>query len=652
MSAVVSSHDATVAQIFGDDCEDIELLVSSGKSKNSTPEEKHQRSKANVVNGAVSPSLPEQLATEENIFKLHGIDLQFPIECDFCLEKFIEMDSFESHMVQHKECRFFTCQLCPRTYVSWGNLVAHRKVQHRGQVLSCGPCGKRRYHPGLGPVHFPVDGFPIGCEECCAGFTSTVQLYRHYRCHVQPQSNAALDKQAPFALPGTNLYGPPPPQSLQCRVCRTEFSSEEQMAAHHIPDKPLSCSLCGRQFCEQRVLRIHRRRCHPNGIPAQRKSYLCPQCGRVFGDRGRYRRHREAHLDKQPHRCEVCPRGFSTQQALARHTFLAHPHRQGFRCQDCRLSFRDSNALRDHIRKDHPSNSSLVCDVCHDSWPAASFLAHYLSCRSVGDGAPCVTCAVCQKVFSRPGALDRHLRLHNPTLRKGHRCDICDRTVLKAAQMPAHILTHFGGEVSRVPERYRRLLSRPRRRIHTCEYCGRDFPSSIRLRCHIRRHTGERPYTCQLCGKNFYTNLQLVVHVRHHAGERTYRCPAPSCPRAFASASALRAHCATHARVKQYNCPQCGKAFFWRSAFVAHARQHTGSRPYVCGACNKSFTLRGKLSLHLRRKHAAELGPGAEGEEGPRYCADCGRGFRTGVLLVDHAREAGCVTPHLPEGTG
>ncbi|XP_049775309.1 uncharacterized protein LOC126162699 [Schistocerca cancellata] len=99
MSAVVSSHDATVAQIFGDDCEDIELLVSSGKSKNSTPEEKHQRSKANVVNGAVSPSLPEQLATEENIFKLHGIDLQFPIECDFCLEKFIEMDSFESHMV-------------------------------------------------------------------------------------------------------------------------------------------------------------------------------------------------------------------------------------------------------------------------------------------------------------------------------------------------------------------------------------------------------------------------------------------------------------------------------------------------------------------------------------------------------------------------
>jgi hypothetical protein len=28
-----------------------------------------------------------------------------------------------------------------------------------------------------------VEGSPIGCEECGEGFTTIMQLYRHYRLH-------------------------------------------------------------------------------------------------------------------------------------------------------------------------------------------------------------------------------------------------------------------------------------------------------------------------------------------------------------------------------------------------------------------------------------------------------------------------------------
>jgi hypothetical protein len=89
--------------------------------------------------------------------------------------------------VPSRECRIFSCQLCSNTYLSWGNLVAHRKACHRGQVLSCVACGQRKFHPGLGPVNFPVGGSPIGCEECGEGFSTVMQLYRHYRVHVTHQ---------------------------------------------------------------------------------------------------------------------------------------------------------------------------------------------------------------------------------------------------------------------------------------------------------------------------------------------------------------------------------------------------------------------------------------------------------------------------------
>jgi hypothetical protein len=85
--------------------------------------------------------------------------------------------------VPSRECRFFSCQLCSNTYLSWGNLVAHRKACHRGQALSCDACGQKKFHPGVGPVNFPVGGSPIGCEECGEGFSTIMQLYRHYRVH-------------------------------------------------------------------------------------------------------------------------------------------------------------------------------------------------------------------------------------------------------------------------------------------------------------------------------------------------------------------------------------------------------------------------------------------------------------------------------------
>ena len=85
-------------------------------------------------------------------------------------------------------------QLCNNVYKSWGNLVAHRKACHHGEVINCAACGERKYHPDLAPVNFPIGNNPNGCEECGEGFASVMQLYRHYRIHGTHQFMPAKGK--------------------------------------------------------------------------------------------------------------------------------------------------------------------------------------------------------------------------------------------------------------------------------------------------------------------------------------------------------------------------------------------------------------------------------------------------------------------------
>lgn len=635
-----TTHDPTVAQIFGEDNDDIDLIVASAARNNVQQQSNNLKPNEDTLKNADKSELQKLEADLENLFELHKISISFPIPCDFCEKTFTDFEEFDVHILSHRESRFFSCQLCPSTYVSWGNLVAHRKASHRGKMLSCTSCRKRCYHPGLGPVNYPVSGFPIGCEECQAGFTTIVQLYRHYRCHSKQRANGANSEE--LELPsGIGLYGPPPPDSHRCQICKKEFLNDEQLRAHTAQlqhnDGSNTCSICGRKFCDARTLALHKRR-HPDAVV---KSFMCSQCGRVLRDRASYQRHKIIHNSEKPFRCTSCPKSFNRKSILSFHMYL-HPAREDYRCFNCKMSFIDTKELKDHLKQTHQHDSSLVCDICQSVFSVKSLLKHYMSCHSARKARSGpqrrinLTCPICQKLFSQPSILHRHLLLHNPTLKKGHKCDICGKTVLRKANIPAHIRAHFGNDDNRIPIRYRPLLetkqhNKPPQKCFTCEYCGREFRKAIHMKVHVRWHTGEKPYRCELCDKAFYTNQQLVIHVRRHTGERPYQCTA--CNKSFAGPTALYAHRKVHSKVKRYNCPHCNKEFFWRSEFISHVRRHTTDRPYVCSICDKSFTLKGKLNLHMK-KH--------ETDHQLFRCSDCGDSFLMEQELARHIKNQGC----------
>lgn len=534
--------------------------------------------------------------SEEMLFSIHGLDLTLPVLCDFCPRKFDDFTEFDAHIVTHKECRFFSCQLCSNTYLSWGNLVAHRKACHQGRVLSCDACGQRKFHPSLGPLNFPVGGSPIGCEECGEGFSTITQLYRHYRVHGTHQFMP--DKGKLTKVPEQAAEGAVPVSGL----CSSQFTSEKQVEDNEF------CSasrICNSEYC--------------NAV-------------------------KHKHMHSALHSCQVCakvtPNFAGSQEHCTMHSpksGLEH-HKRKYCCQNCNQEFSEWNEITEHVERKHAGlNEMLKCSICGQSWLAGKeFLVHYQSChmaKKIRDNKR--LCPVCHKVFSQQSALNRHLKLHNP-LSYRHTCELCGEVIMNRDLVLVHARQHYGAELPESYKKLERLLEceqkyreSMKRKSFICEYCGREFSKKLNLQLHVRRHTGERPYGCQLCGKAFYTNQQLAIHVRRHTGERPYACGI--CPKTFTGPTALYVHRKLHDKVKRHLCPHCGKRFFWRSAFIGHIRLHTGERPYRCTICSKAFTLKGKLNLHLK-KHAILA------------CSDCGENFGSEAELNAHRNEQCCVT--------
>ena len=93
---------------------------------------------------------------------------------------------------------------------------------------------------------------------------------------------------------------------------------------------------------------------------------------------------------------------------------------------------------------------------------------------------PGLRCPTCDKQFSVPSILERHMRTH--TQERPHTCSLCGRGYSQSGNLNVHLKTVHGIQVDGGRARCDPEASRP----HKCYICNRLFTTSSNMYQHIR----------------------------------------------------------------------------------------------------------------------------------------------------------------------
>ncbi|XP_063152099.1 zinc finger protein 154-like [Candoia aspera] len=278
-------------------------------------------------------------------------------------------------------------------------------------------------------------------------------------------------------------------------------------------------------------------------VAAEKKQYVCKECGKHFCDSHSLMRHERIHTGEKPYKCTECGQSFSQSSNLVSHKRI-HTGEKPFTCTQCGKSFRRSTSLTYHERNH--------------------------------TGVKPYKCMECGKDFCDSHSLTRHKKIHSGE--KPFKCTECGKSFSQSTYLTYHKMIHTG------------------EKPYQCKICGKSFIMSSSLTYHQRIHTGEKPYKCLECGKSFLQSCHLTSHKRIHTGEKPYKCK--ECGKDFCDSHSLIRHERIHTGEKPYQCMVCGKGFRRGSSLTDHERIHTGEKPYQCTECGKSFTHSGHLSSH------------------------------------------------------
>ncbi|CAG0880122.1 unnamed protein product [Darwinula stevensoni] len=420
------------------------------------------------------------------------------------------------------------------------------------------------------------------CEMCGRQFSHISNLNKHRNIHLGIK---------PFI----------------CQTCGKRFTQIGSLRYHldmHEGKKMHQCSLCEETFENRIRLKNHVKRKHgssPGLIPPagrKKREFVCYICGKLFVARRELTMHEDQHQITRDLTCRACHKLFGSVEEAKSHNCSLNPTSPGpenFQQElvwsdlvenNFPLSPQDMGAfLSDfdltNLKQDGtylnidlpqlclPTQHEPDKDSCYqvdgpvEKRETVEILQHVDEAIERVVGRVCHqqhVCLVCNKPFSKPCFLERHLGTHDPSLRP-FSCSQCGKSFSYRQLLQRHI--HATHE------------SRKQDDFYVCPVCHKAYLHKHTLKDHLsREHLKEKRYSCEECGKVFFKQDDLKKHLRIHSDDRPFICTV------------------------------CGLMFRTSSHLLDHERRHQGQNTFNCKHCNAQYSTAFSLRKHLREKHS------------------------------------------------
>ncbi|XP_031437525.1 zinc finger protein 721 [Clupea harengus] len=345
---------------------------------------------------------------------------------------------------------------------------------------------------------------PFQCYMCQSAFRQLAHLKVHYRVHERSgRKTPSLQRQG-----FKNLHSRPstPRQkAFTCYLCGWKFRHQTHLGVHLQNHKsvvgtpPVSTLTKTSEHQNPMSSKVHRSY-EPTQelVPGQRMSD-----GRMNLDNTPSKIQYDSMISdisghrQSRHCCSVCFKCFNSSSALHRHS-LNHSGLKPLKCLRCSKTFRQRAHLKVHrcLSKEgtqlamHREDSNMTCNEVLDSQFAT--YSYTSEGHSVGlvnvipvQGSPSRDQVDCfasldfvrdkrhTPIIPEPTYVP-HKSTLKPTKQKGYPCTICQRHFSVPSKLARHLLIHMG--------------IKP----FTCEVCGRSFRQSCHLQTHLNIHRKRR----------------------------------------------------------------------------------------------------------------------------------------------------------------
>lgn len=177
-------------------------------------------------------------------------------------------------------------------------------------------------------------------------------------------------------------------------------------------------------------------------VQTSQKSYVCPNCGKIFRWRVNFIRHLRSLREQKPHKCSVCGELFSDSEDLDEH-LETHEVQKPHRCTACGKSFRLNSHLLSHQRIHlQPARQPPLKKSEGDASETEASSAHSLLEKSKAKLD--FQCGDCEKSFQRHDHLVRHRRhCHLKNEARPLQCRYCVKTFRQNYDLLRHERLHM-----------------------------------------------------------------------------------------------------------------------------------------------------------------------------------------------------------------